>query len=72
MKDHFFSQLRKDKFIFKMPKHGTGLGAASFPAANKLLMRYEADRAYRMHQQKVGMATVITVLHLFIHLWYLS
>lgn len=37
-----------------MPRHGTGLGAGNFPAANKLLMRYENDRAYKMHMQKVG------------------
>jgi len=36
-----------------MPRHGTGLGAGAFPAANKLLMRYENDRAYKLHMQKV-------------------
>ncbi|XP_053404573.1 uncharacterized protein LOC123536677 isoform X2 [Mercenaria mercenaria] len=37
-----------------MPRHGTGLGAGNFPAANKLLMRYENDRAYKLHLQKVN------------------
>lgn len=38
-----------------MPGHGTGLGAGNFPAANKLLMRYEHDRAYKQHMQKVSL-----------------
>ncbi|WAR20620.1 ANX13-like protein [Mya arenaria] len=38
----------------KMPRHGPGLGANNFPAANKLLMRYEADRSYKIHQQKLA------------------
>ncbi|XP_060594031.1 uncharacterized protein LOC132748437 isoform X2 [Ruditapes philippinarum] len=37
-----------------MPRHGPGLGAGNFPAANKLLMRYENDRAYKLHQQKIN------------------
>lgn len=37
-----------------MPRHGTGLGAGNFPAASKLLMRYEHDKAYKLHQQKVS------------------
>ncbi|WAR20423.1 ANX13-like protein [Mya arenaria] len=37
-----------------MPRHGPGLGANNFPAANKLLMRYEADRSYKIHQQKLA------------------
>ena len=37
-----------------MPRHATRLGASGFPAANKLLMRYEADRAYKLHQQRVS------------------
>ena len=36
-----------------MPRHDTSLGAGNFPAASKLLRRYEQDKAYKLHQQKV-------------------
>ena len=37
-----------------MPRHDTSLGAGNFPAASKLLRRYEQDKAYKLHQQKVN------------------
>ncbi|KAL4238967.1 Annexin A11 [Mactra antiquata] len=37
-----------------MPRHGTGLGTGNFPAANKLLMQYDNDRAYQLHKQKIN------------------
>ena len=36
-----------------MPRHATSLGAGNFPAASKLMQRYEQEKAYKMHQQKV-------------------
>lgn len=37
-----------------MPRHAASFGAGNFPAASKLLQRYEQDRAYKMHQQKMA------------------